>query len=384
MPRVAVDEEMLRWAVKRSGKTVEQLSRGQLKKLDEWLDGERSPTLRQLQGLSRATLTPLGYLMLSEPPEEQLPVADFRSLSDKDLRSPSPELLRTIHMMQRRQDWMREYCHDLGCGPLRFVNSLNSEEDTSERAAEEIRSFLGLGRLWAQPLGSWTEARRYLKEIMEDAGIIVVFNSVVGNNTHRKLSVEEFRGFVLVDEYAPLVFVNSGDSQAAQLFTLAHEVAHLAFGISSVFDLRNMQPSSNPIEILCDATAAEFLVPGDEFSRSWREVAHTRNRFGHLAHQYKVRELVTARRALDLDLIPRDEFIEFYLDYQRNIETTSGKRGKGGASFYTLQDYRLGAPFASAVNRAVREGRILYTEAYELTNLRGKTFDRYMEHIRRG
>ncbi len=35
---------------------------------------------------------------------------------------------------------------------------------------------------------------------------------VVGSNTRRKLDIEEFRGFMLYDEYAPLIFINANDS----------------------------------------------------------------------------------------------------------------------------------------------------------------------------
>lgn len=119
---------------------------------------------------------------------------------------------------------------------------------------------------------TWSAALQELQSKIEEAGIIVVVNSVVGNNTHRKLDVGEFRGFVLVDEYAPLVFVNGADGKAAQMFTLAHEVAHLWFGSSAAFDLRALQPADNDTELASNRAAAEFLVPHGELREVWPSV----------------------------------------------------------------------------------------------------------------
>ena len=104
--------------------------------------------------------------------------------------------------------------------------------------------LLGLERNWAQTQQTWTTALETLRHAIDAVGVVVVTNGVVGNNTHRKLDPGEFRGFVLVDQHAPLVFVNGADSKAAQMFTLVHELAHLWFGQSAVFDLRELQPSA--------------------------------------------------------------------------------------------------------------------------------------------
>ncbi|WP_233499908.1 ImmA/IrrE family metallo-endopeptidase [Geobacillus thermoleovorans] len=112
---------------------------------------------------------------------------------------------------------------------------------------------------WASKQSTWQEALRNLIRKTEDIGIIVVINGVVGNNTHRKLDVAEFRGFVLIDDYAPLIFINGRDGKAAQMFTLAHELAHIWYGASAAFDLKNLQPADAEIENACNKAAAEFL-----------------------------------------------------------------------------------------------------------------------------
>jgi len=217
---------------------------------------------------------------------------------------------------------------------------------------------------------------RILREAMEDAGILVIVNGIVGNNTHRKLDPEEFRGFVLVDEFAPLVFVNGADGKAAQMFTLAHELAHVFFGSSAAFDLREMSPANDPMEKACNQVAAEFLVPEHEIRRIWASVHDDPERFQSLARRFKVSVLVAARRTLDLRLVTKEEFLTFYHSYLTDERRTAARRPEGG-DFYATQNLRVGRRFASAVARAAKEGKLLYSEAYRLTGLYGKTFDRY-------
>lgn len=373
MTRVSVSGPLLRWALERSGRapTLER----KFPKLRAWLEGESRPTLRQLEGLARATSTPLGYLFLSEPPEERLPIPHFRTLGKAQPRRPSPDLLETVHTMERRQAWMREYLMEQGQGLLMFVRSAGVTDDP-QRVAQEMQRTLGLNQNWAAEQPTWIRSLRELVSRMEDVGILVVVNGVVGNNTHRKLDPAEFRGFVLVDEYAPLVFVNGADSRAAQMFTLAHELAHVWIGGSAAFDLRDLQPAEDETERACNRVAAEFLVPAEELRQFWPSARRDAEPFQSIARQFKVSVLVGARRALDLQLITKTVFLEFYRNYLEDERRRAAGRQVGG-NFYATQSLRLGRRFSEAVVRAAREGTLLYRDAYQLTGLYGKGFERY-------
>lgn len=76
---INVNSELIRWAIKRSGRSLETLAR-YLPRIGQWESGDSQPTLRQLETLARKTWTPLGYFFLAEPPEEKLPVPDFRTV----------------------------------------------------------------------------------------------------------------------------------------------------------------------------------------------------------------------------------------------------------------------------------------------------------------
>lgn len=378
MSKVAVKPELLRWARERAGLTADALMR-RFPKLDQWESEEAQPTLRQLELLARATWTPLGYFFLAEPPQEQLPIPDFRTVRDQPLRRPSPNLIETVQTMQRRQTWLREYLIDEGQPVMPFIGSAGTDDDPA-RVAGGIRRTLGIGDRWAEGYATWTEALRALRGAIEAAGIIVVINGIVGNNTRRKLDPEEFRGFVLVDDRAPFIFVNGVDGKAAQMFTLAHELAHLCVGQSAVFDLRDLQPADNDVEKFCNSVAAEFLIPEQELRAIWPQARLAVEPYQALARRFKVSTLVAARRVLDLRLITKATFLDFYRAYLED-ERRQAVDKSGGGDFYVTQDVRLGRRFARAVARAAREGRLLYRDAYELTGLHGSTFDRYIKEL---
>lgn len=374
---INVKPELIRWAIQRSGRSLDVLAR-YLPRIEQWESGETKPTLRQLETLAKKTWTPLGYFFLSKPPEEKLPVPDFRTARDKPIQRPSPNLIATLHTMQRRQAWMRDYLIEMGHGRLSFIGSAKPS-DNIETVAKGIRSVLGLAGGWAGQIATWTDALRALRDAAESAGTLIVINGVVGNDTHRKLDPAEFRGFVLADHYAPLVFINGADARSAQMFTLAHELAHLWIGQGGIFDLHDLQVAGDQQEIFCNRVAAEFLVPAAELKGFWGQARRDKEPFQAIARKFKVSPIVAARRALDLELTSSTTFFDFYRAYETDERRKSAK-AKGG-DFYNNQNVRLGKRFARAVMLAAKEGRLLYREAYALTGLQGATFDKYAKGL---
>ena len=204
-------------------------------------------------------------------------------------------------------------------------------------------------------------------------------NGIVGNNTHRRLDPLEFRGFVLVDKYTPFIFVNNADGKAAQMFTLAHELAHIWLGKSAAFDLRQLVSASNTIEIACNRIAAELLVPEDNIRRNWDKFDNL-NRLEDVAQHFKVSKIVVARKALDMQLIDQTEFGKFYREYEQKEQQRRDESTNGG-NFYHTSNLRIGKRFARNVIRAVRERKLLYREAYRLTGLHHETFEKYAKKL---
>ncbi|MBX2970984.1 MAG: ImmA/IrrE family metallo-endopeptidase [Cyclobacteriaceae bacterium] len=366
---VNVNSNILTWAIDRAGYELNVFIE-KFPKVQEWLKGERKPTVKQLEDFSKKVHLPFGYLFLSEPPQEKLPIPYFRTSGDSKDRI-SINVYDTILLLQQRQDWLKNYLKDSGSPRLPFVSKFKNSNDVKAIVAD-IRKTLQLSGNWASEFKTWQEAQDHLVLHIEDNGIITIFNGIVENNTHRPIDVDECRGFVLVDNYAPFMFINNADWKSAQMFTIAHELAHIWTGHSAGFDFRLLQPANDPIEILCDKVAAEFLVPEDEFDEVWRHRADFRDS----ARYFKVSEIVIARRALDTGKISKLQFFDFYEEYS-NREFIKKENQDSGGDFYATTRKRISITFASHVNQAVKSGKLLYRDAYKLTGLKGDTFENF-------
>lgn len=375
---ISINRSILEWALARSGKSPDVLG-DKFPKLSKWLKGENL-TLHEVENLSKETLTPLGFFFLEEPPFEKLSIPHFRTTKNGPTAlPPSPDLLETIQIMEQRQSWMSENLIEQGNLRLSFIGSANIHA-SPEEIASDIRSTLGLDDLWASEQPSWNQALVELRRRMEDVGILVVVTGIVGTNTHRKLEVSEFRGFVLVDDYAPLVFVNNSDGKAAQMFTLAHELAHIWFGKSAIFDLSGLQPADDEVERASNRIAAEFLVPAIKLKELWPSIKNSKDCYQEIARHFKVSELVGAYRLLNLHLIKEADFAEFYRVHELK-RAEENQTQEGGGNFYNNQRVAIGRRFAEAVIIATREGRLLYHDAYKLTGLYGQTFERFAQEL---
>jgi Zn-dependent peptidase ImmA (M78 family) len=378
MPKANVQPALFTWALERSGKVAAVLHK-RFPKLARWETGDDQPTFRELEDFAKATLTPFGAFFLPAPPEDKLPVPDYRTVGDRPVRRPSAALLETIYMMQRRQEWMRDYLMEEGMEPLPFIGTVTLASSPAA-AAESIRRTLGMTDGWADRFDKWEEALTGLRQAAEAVGIMVISNGVVGNNTSQKLDVEEFRGFVLSDSHAPLVFINGADFKSAQIFTLAHELAHLWLNKDGVFNLHDLQPCDDEVERFCNKVAAELLIPGREMERYWPNVRGKHRPFELVARHFKVGPMVAARRALEVGMVKAYEYKRFMSEYTA-AERKKKESKKSGGSFIDTQVVRVGRLFGGTVVRAARAEKLLYQDAYRLTGLYGKTFDQFAREV---
>ncbi|GBR76662.1 helix-turn-helix XRE-family transcriptional regulators [Candidatus Termititenax persephonae] len=370
---INLNPRVIKWARERAKFSIDDFAKKMKVSNDivlQWeTDGKLSfPKIRKIAEKARI---PLGYLFLEAPISETLPIYDFRTIAEETPVQPSPELLETIRLMQYRQEWIRDLLIENGVDTLKFVKSVSIKDNHIE-VANNIRKTLGISSNWAKEHYAWAGALRTLKEKIDGAGIFIFTNGVVENNNHRTLDVQEFRGFVLCDEYAPLIFVNGADALSAQMFTIAHELAHIWVGQDGLFDLYKTFSSKEEVEVFCNKVAAEFLVPSEELTNKKIDIET-------MAGRFKVSPIVIARRYLDLNYISKKEFFDFYDDY--TSKEFFKKTKSTGGNFWHTQHGRIGDNFGMMVIIAAKEGRLLYRDAYNLTGLYGETFDKYCNHL---
>lgn len=377
---VPVNESIITWALSRAGYDLAGfMQKHPSLKVDNWLQGDREPTVKQLETFSKKVHVPFGYLFLTEPPNEDLKFPFFRTGQSKAHYRVSLNVYDTILQIERRQEWLRDYLIKLQHEPLSFIGKYTPAVSVKEFVVD-IRNTLGLKAGWTTAYSTWEDTLGILMDAIEGIGIIVVQNGIVGNNTHRPIPVEECRGFVLVDEYAPFMFVNNVDAKAAQMFTLVHELAHIWLGKSAGFNQDQLMPADDPVEILCDQVAAEFLVPEDILRSVWTGAADIRK----LTTRFKVSPIVIARRAMDLNLISRVDFFAFYTKYMEGVQSKKEEAVSGGNFYYTAKR-RVSPTFAGYVDNAVKNGVLTYRDAFKLTGLNGDVYTKYInDYLVRG
>jgi len=352
---------MLKWARSRAGLKVEELA--EAIKVDEgklraWEFGSTRPTFEQARRASVAMRVPLGFLFFPRPPEETDPLPDLRTVGDR-AAPPSSDLRDVVRLARRRQDWLRAHRRREGWESVSLVGACGREDSPTE-ISECLRSCLGVTAATRASVSSWDEYMRAL------VGLV--------------------RGFALLDDLAPLIFVNTKDAPPARIFTLVHELAHLALGIGGVSNAALADPRAAPLpeeEKLCNSIAAEFLVPADEFRVLWDGSLGLLQNTTALSRHFRVSQLVVARRALDLGLVPPQVFWPFATE---RLQLAAAKRtkqadGPGGPPPLVLARSRNGRRFTQLVVGAARAGELLYRDAAEILGVKPRHIDELAEAV---
>ena len=361
MTTANINTDMLTWARERSGISVPDFARRcgiSEERLREWESGERKLTFNQAMRFAEKAHVPFGYLFLAKPPEEVLPIPELRTLEGQGVQRPSAELLDLVKLMMQRQEWYREYLQQHFAEANPYVGRA-SYSDSVESIVEDIRACLGVEPHPTR--GKWDDYYRDLVQRIESLGILVMRQGNLGHHS-RPLNVDEFRGFAIVDEYAPIIFVNHSDALGARLFTLIHELCHIWIGQSGISD--GNTNTHRQEEVLCNAVAAEFLVPAQEFRALWQHDSESwEDNLPPLEAHFHVSTWALARRALTLNFISQQEYGRYIFEQKMRHEQ---RKGSGGPTYYQTKKAQISRQFSQAVVGEALSGQLLLREAGEL------------------
>lgn len=375
--RVDIAPSVLSWALDVTGADEESLHRRF--KIDRWLSAEARPTLKQLQDFAKAAGVPFGYLLLSEPPRWVLPMPDFRE-GFEGQPTPSADLAAVIGQSQRRQAWYREYALNLGIGPADFVGV--AAHLPPEDAASRIRRALDF-EVSARH-GTWSDTRKTLLRSFEAIGGLAVATSIVDSNTRRTLDEDEFRGFALVDDVAPLVFVNTHQTLNGQIFTLVHEIAHVWRGASGIGNEDPRRDGQSGIERWCNEVASEVLVPRADLATRYAAVAGAplTEALDSLAHAYRCGTLVVLQALHRTGVRRLTNFTDAYDAEVARLRALTAANETSGGDTYNNLPFRIGERLSRALVADALEGRTPITEAMRLMSIKTtSTFDEYARRI---
>ena len=382
--RTPITPSVLSWALLRTQSTPEALAKRLGVKPGDvysWLEGRKQPTLRQAQTAARALKIPFGYLFLAEPPEIRLPLPDFRSPRKVRRDVMSPELQDVLFDALRKSEWLSNWRKAQREPALSYVGSF-SLSSSPEAAATDIRHELDLGQTPGLGLKDSSELFSLLVTKAERVGLVVLRTGKVFDNTRRKLSAEEFRGFAIADPFAPLVFVNTNDWQAARVFTLAHELAHIWLGESGISNPDPREPSSvseREVEKWCNSVAAELLVPGSSLQALWRKTEAPCHQIRRMSRHFKVSSFVILLRSFEIGLINEDVRRDCWDALASEI---GERRSKGsGGDFYASFFARNSLSFTRTVISAAIEGNITYRAAAQLLKTNLRTMDKAAKRL---
>ncbi len=378
--RIQIEKEILYWAIQESQKEDEEVI-NKFPKVVDWINGDRNPTFKQLQDFAGFLKIPLGYLFLKTPPKTNIMEVEFRSINNK-LPDMSKNLKDTITAMDIKRSWMSDYRKDLGWGKLAVIEKFDKQKnDNVSHDALLAKKLLCLEEDWYTTVKNYGEAYNFLKTKIEEQGILVMQNGVVGYNNRRKLDINEFRAFMLYDDIAPVIFINNNDSLGGKIFSLIHEFIHVLLGQEDLF-LEDDLYSTKENERYINRITGEILIPKDHIQANWDKQNDPFMQIERLASLFKVSETAVAIKLKELTFINKKTLNTIIDKAMKYFNKKANDTSAGGGDFYKTFNTRNSPTFTEAVIRSTEAGDIEYTYAFRLLGgIKGRTYDAIKERV---
>lgn len=375
--KIQIPKEIYIWAIKESKKDFEEIEL-KFNNIEAWISQEAFPTFRQVKELANFLKVPLGYMFLKKPPKVDIIQSEFRTIGNK-VPEISKELKDTLYSVGRKRDWLIEYRKEKGWDKLIPDELLELKDKDIYSISKLAKEYLKMDEFWYQEYKSNKEAFDYLRDKLEATGITVMQNGVVGSNNYRKLNIDEFRGFLLYDDVAPIIFINNNDSITGKIFTLIHEFIHFLMQEDDIFIEDDMElEGSNEKKI--NGITAEFLIPTTHIEKLWNINDPIIDQIEELGKLFHVSMVALSIKLKDMNKI-NQKYVNEVNQYSKTIWENSKVRTGGGGNYYYTSRARFGDSFLSTVIEGAEFGDISYTHAFKLLDNSVKAYDYFREEF---
>lgn len=356
--RVKVKEALINWAFKTTD--LDQEACESIVKKAKWLQKDSNiylqPTIKQLGNFANQLHVPFGNFLLNVPQKTE----DIKLAFRTERNAPAKVSLTVrdvIYEMKRKQAWFREES-GLASEKLRFIGGSQGFDNKATLAT--VTDLLSL-RHFQTARELYNDLRAQLTQL----GVLNMQKGGAGLGTNRPLDVQEMRAFVLLDDYAPLIFINQKDSYTARIFSLIHEFIHLLHGTD---ELLSDKKSHVVEERSINKVVAAFLMPTNEFEQFF-----STHDFEQVARYFNVSPEAVAIRAQGIGLIKKVD--ELALPTLKTRVVRSGGNPYNNA--LSLNDKR----YMDAVILAQDRGVVQPTRAAALIGISYKMLDKTVENF---
>ncbi len=359
--KALITPEVLKWARERRINLDLDLAAEKLKidpeRLTDWEDGKEQPTFAQLKKIANIYKTHVSIFYLPKPPTDFHPLTDYRVLP----QTTAPDNEQTyrlkaniLEVFDRRETLIDFY--ELLDMPFPEVSIKVNRNETYIRAAEKIRKFLNTNTEILPRTKDRYKVLKFWKRTVESKGILVCQTSA---NTHLSVELKTFRGFCIAQKPFPVIVLNSQDSPNGRIFTILHELVHIALGESIIQNMKYEDVSFqnvDPVEVFCNQVAAEVLVPEKELL-TIVEPPFSLKLLTEACQHFGVSIEVIMRRLLTLKKITRQMYQTFRIEQQNKYNETD-QNPKGFPHYHTRLLNATGEYFARTAFSAYYEDKI--------------------------
>jgi len=373
--RVPVDQKVIHWAIDHGEKTeAELMKKYRLRTWENPTTSQDYSTFKQLQDFSRDTRIPFNYFFKSELPREENDFVRFRTVNNAAVQ-PSRRLIEIIHTMGSRQEWLKQYLLDQDDNSrFKFSHFFTSQMDPVV-VAQNVSDLLAL-----PPMANLTisddDFFNLLRRKISALGIMVMQSGIVGSNTRRPLNVAEFRAFVLVDEVVPLIFINSGDSKKAKIFSLIHELIHAFLGSNEIL---NVSPEADIVtERWINAVTINILLPVNVARRALVSRESAVENLKRLSKKFHVSVVAVAIRLKTLGIYGEAELAWAQRYQEAGLQA---KARPAGGNFYNTAVSRVDPRYANAVINNESQGKLGVATAASMLGVTLRTYDATVDRI---